>query len=101
MPSSFAFLYAASKPSTSMLKWCLAGAGTSLWKRCSCRSPTGSQRTGVEAGRGDLVHPEDLFVEARRLLEVISVNADVRQTPNLHSLLSVVSDSARKRAWHP
>ena len=38
-----------------------------------------------EVRRGDLLHPEELSVEARRLLEVVGVDADVGQTSRLHT----------------
>ncbi len=44
-----------------------------------------------EAGRGYLLHLENLFVEARRFLKVVGVDADVYTTPKLQNSLSLGS----------
>ena len=55
------------------------------WKRCSCWSPTSSHTTGCsKSGAGTRRMPKTLDVEARRLLEVVGVDAHVGEARRAH-----------------
>jgi hypothetical protein len=84
MPSSSAFLYAASKSSTSRAKWC---RGVLVQEEVELQVPDAqpAHRAG-EVGRRDLFHPEEVLVEADRLFQVGGADADVGEPSGPHAI---------------